>query len=57
MKKIYFLRNKAQTFIEYAVLIGVISAALIAMYQYVNRSIQAKLKQVQEEVSDNTGAE
>lgn len=39
--------------IEYSVLIGVTAMALVAMSQYVYRAINARLKQVQEEVFDS----
>lgn len=39
--------------IEYSVLIGVTAMALVAMSQYVYRAINARLKQVQEEVYDS----
>ena len=45
--------RRGQSVIEYSVLVGVIAAAFIAMNQYVNRAIGAKLKQVQEEVYDS----
>ncbi len=57
MKKVYFLSRKAQNLIEYAILISIVVAALGAMTQYVYRSIQAKLKQVQDEVADSTAPE
>lgn len=37
--------NKAQSFLEYAVLIAVVVGALIAMRIYITRSVQAKFKQ------------
>lgn len=39
--------------IEYSVLIGVTAMALAAMSQYVYRAINARLKQVQEEIYDS----
>lgn len=38
--------------LEYAVLVGVVAAAFIAMSQYVNRAVNARLKQVQEEIAE-----
>ncbi len=38
-------RNKAQTTLEYAILIGVIVAGLIAMQVYLKRGYQGKLKE------------
>jgi len=45
--------RKAQSFIEYTMLILVIAAALIAMQQYMQRSINARLKQVQQELNES----
>lgn len=48
------LRNKrAQSFLEYVMLIIVITTALIAMYPYIQRSVNARLKQVQEELDES----
>jgi len=48
------LRNKrAQNFLEYTMLILIISAALIAMQQYIQRSVNARLKQVQQELDES----
>lgn len=38
---------------EYAVLTMVIAAALIAMYPYMQRAINARLKQVQVELNES----
>lgn len=46
-------QNKAQSFLEYVMLIIVVSAALIAMYQYMQRSVSARLKQVQLELNES----
>lgn len=43
------MKKKAQSILEYAVLIGVVSLALVAMYQYIYRAMNAKLKEVQNE--------
>lgn len=45
--------KKAQSFLEYVMLIIVVSAALIAMYQYMQRSVNAKLKEVQMELNES----
>lgn len=37
--------------LEYAVLIGIVAAALIAMQLYVRRSIQANLKVLEDQVN------
>ena len=47
------MNRKAQSVLEYGILVAVVAAAFIAMSQYVNRAINARLKQVQEEVSDS----
>lgn len=45
--------RRAQNFLEYTMLIMVISAALIAMHQYIQRSINARLRQVQTELDES----
>lgn len=52
MSKI-FLNKKAQSFMEYVMLILVISAALIAMNHYMNRAVYARLKQIQVELNES----
>ena len=52
MSKI-FLNKKAQSFLEYVMLIVVIAAALIAMYPYMQRAINARLKQIQVELDES----
>jgi len=48
------LKNRqAQSFLEYAVLIGVVTAALIAMFTYMQRSVNARLKQIQVELDES----
>ncbi len=42
--------RKAQSMIEYTVLIAAIAAAFIAMHQYIYRGVNARLKQVQDQV-------
>jgi len=49
-----FMKNKGQYIIEYATLVALISAALIAMSTYVYRSIQSTQQKIQEEF-DNDG--
>lgn len=44
-----FRNNKAQSTAEYAILIGVVVGALIAMQIYVRRGLQAKMKVVVDE--------
>lgn len=45
------MKRRAQTFIEYAVLISVVAAALISMGLYVRRSVQAQLKLIEQQVN------
>ena len=52
MAKIFYSK-RAQSFLEYTMLIIVISAALIAMQAYMQRSINARLKQVQVELNES----
>ena len=47
-----FHKNKAQSMLEYVSLIVVISIALMAMTRYIRRSVNARLKQVQEELDE-----
>lgn len=49
----FFYNKRAQSFLEYAVLIAIISAALIAMHQYINRAMNARLKQIQVELDES----
>ncbi len=44
------LNKKAQSILDYAVLVAIISAAIVAMHTYLYRAIQGKLKQVQDEL-------
>lgn len=45
--------KKAQSFLEYAMLIMVISAALLAMFTYMQRSVNARLKEIQLELDES----
>ena len=45
--------KRAQNFLEYTMLIMVIAAALIAMQLYMQRSVNARLKQVQTELDES----
>jgi len=47
-------KSKAQSIVEYALLFSVISAALIAMTTYIQRSVNAKLKVIQEELYESS---
>lgn len=46
------IRRKAQSTVEYCVLVGIVVAAFIVMYHYVYRSMNARLKNTQEEVNE-----
>lgn len=48
-----FYNKKAQSVLEYVTLIMIITAALIAMYPYMNRAINARLKQIQVELDES----
>lgn len=43
--------GRAQSILEYTILIGVVSAALIAMSLYVRRAIQANLKTIEHQIN------
>jgi Flp pilus assembly pilin Flp len=45
------MADRGQTELEYALFIGVVAAALIAMQLYVRRSVQANLKLLEEEIN------
>jgi len=47
------MKRKAQNFIEYAALIMIISAALVAMKVYVQRAVNARLAQVRTELNES----
>jgi Flp pilus assembly pilin Flp len=49
-----FIRKKAQSLLEYATLIAIIAAAISAMYVYMQRSVNARLKQVQTELDESS---
>jgi uncharacterized protein (UPF0333 family) len=48
-----FYNKRGQNFLEYTMLVMVIVAALIAMQQYIQRSVNARLKQVQQEMDES----
>jgi uncharacterized protein (UPF0333 family) len=52
MLKIIYNR-RAQNFMEYTMLVIVIVTALLAMRQYIQRSINARLKQIQTELNES----
>lgn len=45
------LRARGQATLEYAVFIGVVAAALVAMQLYLRRSIQANLKALEDQIN------
>jgi len=45
--------RRAQSTLEYAMFIIVIATALMAMGTYIQRSMNARLKQIQEEMDDS----
>lgn len=45
-------KNKAFSTIEYAVLLGIISAAIITMYPYMRRAVNARVKNMQLELDE-----
>jgi len=45
--------KRAQSFLEYVMLIMVITTALVAMYPYMQRAINARLKQIQVELDES----
>jgi len=45
--------RQGQSIIEYALIIAVVVAALTAMSVYVQRSVQANLKMVEEQINAN----
>jgi len=52
MYKIFY-NKRAQNFVEYAMLVSVIASALIAMTLYIKRSLNARLREVQKELSES----
>ena len=45
------MSTRGQSILEYAVFIAVVAAALVTMTTYVQRAIQANLKQVENQVN------
>jgi len=45
------INARGQNFLEYSMLIIIVAAALMAMFTYINRSANARLRQVQEELN------
>jgi len=49
------LRNRGQSTVEYFVLVGIITAALITMSTYMKRGIQGKFRATSDEVAQGSG--
>lgn len=49
MRRLRFTDQNGQNIVEYAIVIALVSAAMIAMSTYVYRSVQATQKMVEEE--------
>ncbi len=45
------MSNKAQSTIEYALLIAIVAAAFIAMNAYMQRSVQANFNVIEEQIN------
>jgi len=45
------MRKKAQSLTEYGILIGIVTAALIAMQVYIKRGIQGRIKDLADQLS------
>ncbi|MFC1675079.1 hypothetical protein ACFL1K_04270 [Candidatus Omnitrophota bacterium] len=52
MKLLNSNKTKAQSIVEYAILIGIISAALFAVQMYMKRGIQSVVKLTADEIGD-----
>lgn len=46
-------KEKGQTLLEYAIIVALVAAAMIAMSTYVFRSVQATQQMIQEEFSND----
>ncbi len=51
MKGAFLKIRKAQSTIEYVMLISVVAAAFIAMQMYVQRAVRANLKVIEEQIN------
>ncbi len=49
-------KNSAQSMLEYAILIAVLSAAFTAMFVYFQRSINARLEDLRQEYSPDVAS-
>jgi len=52
MLKIFY-NKRAQSFMEYVMVILVLTTALVAMYPYMRRSINARLNQIRVELNES----
>ncbi len=43
--------RRAQSTLEYSILIAIVAAAIVAMHTYVQRAVQANLKMVEEQIN------
>ncbi|MDD5281738.1 MAG: hypothetical protein PHC37_02580 [Candidatus Omnitrophica bacterium] len=43
------MRNKAQSIIEYVIIISVVAAAVVAMQTYFKRAVNARLEEIKQE--------
>ena len=43
--------RRAQSTLEYSILIAVVAAAIVAMHTYVQRAVQANLKTVEQQIN------
>ena len=50
MKKL--LNKRSQSIVEYTLLVIVVTSALLAMYPYMRRAVNAKLKHIQLELNE-----
>lgn len=50
---VYLRQKDGQNMLEYTVMIIVVVIALVAMGTYMQRSMNARLKQIQEELNDS----
>ena len=46
------INRRAQSVIEYAMLFSIVVAAFLALQYLVNRSVQGRLKQIQDELNE-----
>jgi len=51
-----FRKNKAQSTLEYAVIIAVVAGALLAINKYMNRGIQGKLRESTDQIGEQYSA-